>query len=161
MAPLPIKFNPELECYKKMLENIGESGMAHLGPGIQKAQAIKDATMAHFILKNCQEGGTLLHFNGSYHSDHYQGIVWYVNEYNKKTETILKILTISSVEQKSVLDLEETNNGLADFIICVPEDMTKTQVSPAGSMAPSSKTPSAKPENMMNPADSTGSKGKK
>jgi len=129
IAPLPIKFRPELECYKKMKEMMGDAGGAHGSENIEKAQALKDATMAHFILKNRMEDQTFLHFNGAYHSDHHQGIVWYVNEYNKKTAYTLNILTISSVEQESVRDLDEKNLDLADYIICIPGDMTKTQVS--------------------------------
>jgi uncharacterized iron-regulated protein len=138
IAPLPIKFNPELDCYKKMKEQMGgDAGGAHNSDNIVKAQAIKDATMAHFILKNGLEGMTFLHFNGSYHSDNYQGIVWYVREYNKRNEFDLKILTISSVEQKSIDELEEKNIGLGDFIISIPDDMTKTQAPSAASMTPS------------------------
>lgn len=143
IAPLPIKFNPELDCYKKMKEMMGgDAGGAHNSDNIVKAQAIKDATMAHFILKNGMEGMTFLHFNGAYHSDNYQGIVWYVREYNKRNEFDLKILTISSVDQGSVDELEEKNQGVADFIICIPEDMTKTQ---APSALPMTSTPSAMP----------------
>lgn len=135
MAPLPIKFDPELDCYKNMLKEMGDVGGAHGGSDyIVKAQALKDATMAHFLLKNGMEGMTFLHFNGSYHSDHHQGIVWYVNEYNKKTAFTLTILTISSVEQSSVTELDKESLGLADFIICVPESMTKTQVSASSAM---------------------------
>ena len=145
IAPLPIKFNPELDCYKKMKEQMGgDAGGAHNSDNIVKAQAIKDATMAHFILKNGMEGMTFLHFNGSYHSDNYQGIVWYVREYNKKNEFDLKILTISSVEQKSIDELDEKNIGLGDFIISIPDDMTKTQAPSANSMTPSTKV-SSKP----------------
>ena len=135
IAPLPIKFNPELECYKKMKEEMGGgAGGAHNSDNIVKAQAIKDATMAHFILKNGMEGMTFLHFNGSYHSDNHQGIVWYVREYNKRNEFDLKILTISTVEQGSIDELDEKNKGVADFIICIPDDMTKTQAPSAFSM---------------------------
>ena len=135
IAPLPIKFNPELDCYKKMKEMMGpDAGGNHISDNIVKAQAIKDATMAHFILKNGMEGLTFLHFNGSYHSDNHQGIVWYVREYNKRNEFDLKILTISTVEQRSTNELDKKNKKVADFIICVPDDMTKTQVPPAFSM---------------------------
>jgi hypothetical protein len=147
IAPLPIKFNPDLECYKKMKEMMGpDAGGNHSSDNIVKAQAIKDATMAHFILKNGMEGMTFLHFNGSYHSDNYQGIVWYLRDYNKRNEFDLKILTISSVEQGSPDELEDKNMGLADFIICTPEDMTKTQAPSAGSMPTPSKpsTPAMK-----------------
>jgi len=160
IAPLPIKFDPELDCYKKMKEAMGgDAGGAHNSDNIVKAQAIKDATMAHFILKNGMEGMTFLHFNGSYHSDSYQGIVWYVKEYNKRNEFDLKILTISSVEQGSPEELDEKNMGLADFIICTPEDMTKTQAPTAGSIPATKPLPStAKPDTLTKPADTTKSK---
>ena len=145
IAPLPIKFNPELDCYKKMKEQMGgDAGGAHSSDNIVKAQAIKDATMAHFILKNGMEGMTFLHFNGSYHSDNHQGIVWYVRDYNKRNEFDLKILTISSVEQESIDELDQKNTGLGDFIICTPSDMTKTQAPSASGMTPATKV-SAKP----------------
>jgi len=145
IAPLPIKFNADLDCYRKMKEEMGgDAGGAHNSDNIVKAQAIKDATMAHFILKNGTEGMTFLHFNGSYHSDNYQGIVWYVREYNKKNEFDLKIVTISSLEQKSIDELEEKNIGLGDFIISIPDDMTKTQAPATASMTPSAKV-SSKP----------------
>jgi hypothetical protein len=35
-------------------------------------------------------------------------------------------MTIATVEQKDVKDLEKENLGKADFIIVVDEDMTKT-----------------------------------
>jgi uncharacterized iron-regulated protein len=154
IAPLPIKFDPELEGYKKMKEMMeGDGGGAHNSDNIVKAQAIKDATMAHFILKNGMEGMTFLHFNGSYHSDNYQGIVWYIKEYNKRNEFDLKILTISSVEQASAEELDEKSLGLADFIICTPEDMTKTQAPPAGSspVSPKSPTPAMKTDTVSKP----------
>nr|NQU92587.1 ChaN family lipoprotein [Bacteroidota bacterium] len=47
IAPLPITYDPELECYKGMLEMMG--GMAHANENLPKAQAAKDATMAYFI----------------------------------------------------------------------------------------------------------------
>ena len=47
--------------------------MSHTTMHLAEAQAMKDATMAHFILKNWEPGKTFLHFNGSYHSDNFQG----------------------------------------------------------------------------------------
>jgi uncharacterized iron-regulated protein len=126
VATLPIKYDPELECYKKMKEMMGDSP-AHATDNLPKAQALKDATMAQFILKNGYDPYTVLHFNGSYHSDNYQGILYYINEINKKTNITLKILTISSVEQDTISDLSKENLGKADFILCVPSDMVKTQ----------------------------------
>ena len=87
-----------------------------------KSQAIKDATMAYFILKNFSAGKTVIHYNGSYHSDRHQGIEWYL----RKSNPSLKVFTISSTEQDSVDELEKDNIGLADFIICTPTSMSRS-----------------------------------
>jgi uncharacterized iron-regulated protein len=120
-ADLPVKYDPELKCYKDMLEMSKEMG-SHASPNFPKAQAIKDATMAKFILKNWSSGKLLLHFEGSYHSDNYQGIVWYLKDKNPD----LKIVTISSVEQKDVENLQDEYLNRADFILAIPENMTQT-----------------------------------
>lgn len=120
MAPLPIPYDPEVPAYKKMMEMSMGHGMAN--ENFPKAQAIKDATMAHFILENFEEGMHFIHFNGSYHSDNYDGIIWYVNEYRPG----LNIKTITTVSQDDIYSLEEENAAKADFIIVVPSDMTKT-----------------------------------
>ncbi len=121
IAPLPVEYDADLECYKNMLQ-----GMVHMGmpanPNIAKAQAIKDATMAYFISKNLPKNGIFIHYNGSYHSDNHQGIVWYLPKYAPG----VKILTITTVEQADISKLDKDNKKLADFIVVVPEDMTKT-----------------------------------
>jgi uncharacterized iron-regulated protein len=125
IAPLPVKYDPELKGYKAMLEmNEGGAmpGGAHATENLPKAQAIKDATMANSILKNWKPGKTFLHYNGSYHSDNFEGIVWYLKQENPG----LKIMTISTVEQDTISDLKEESLNLADYIICVPTEMTKT-----------------------------------
>ncbi len=118
IAPLPIPFDIDLPQYKKMFEMMG----GHGGTDIVKAQAIKDATMAHFILENYTKGSTFLHFNGAFHSDFHEGILWYLQQ--QKPD--LNYMTISTVSQKDISKLEEENIGRADFIICVDEDMTTT-----------------------------------
>jgi len=119
MAPLPIEYDPELEQYKKMTENADTS---HNSPNLPKAQAIKDATMAHFIQANMAQGKLFVHFNGTYHSDFYEGIMWYL----KRKNADLRILTIATVEQTDITKLTPDNIMAADYIICVPDDMTKT-----------------------------------
>jgi uncharacterized iron-regulated protein len=118
IAPLPVPFDSELLTYKKILEDMGDHG----SPSLVKAQAIKDATMAYFILKNYQKGKLFLHYNGAYHSDFYEGILWYLKAANAE----LNYATISTVSQENVDDLLESNEGKADFIICVDSDMTTT-----------------------------------
>ncbi len=121
IPPLPIKYDPELNCYKSMMEMEGMG--PHITPNFPKAQAIKDATMAYFILKNWSVGKTLIHYHGSYHSENFESIYWYLKQANPD----LKIVTIHTVSQKDVSKLEKENTGKADFSICVDEDMTKTR----------------------------------
>ncbi len=118
LAPLPIPFDPELPTYQNILEMMGDHGT----PELVKAQAIKDATMAHFILKNRKENAKFIHYNGAYHSDYYEGILWYL----KLTEPDLKYGTLSTVTQKDISNLEEEHLEKADFIIVVNENVTKT-----------------------------------
>ncbi|WP_196896075.1 ChaN family lipoprotein [Aureivirga marina] len=118
IAPLPILYDKNLPSYQKMMKMMG----GHGGPNLPKAQAIKDATMANSILKNRKEGEVFIHFNGSYHSDDFEGIYWYL----KKTNPDLNIITISIVEQKEVDSFEKENKGKADYIMVVDEKVTKS-----------------------------------
>jgi uncharacterized iron-regulated protein len=118
IAPLPIAFDSELKTYKNILTMMGDHG----SPLLVMAQATKDATMAHFILKNYQSTHTFLHFNGSYHSDDYEGILWYL----KSTNSRLRYATITTVSQSDLTKLEKEYKNKADYIICVDADMTTT-----------------------------------
>lgn len=118
IAPLPIKFDSELPMYKKILEMMGEHG----SPKLVMAQAIKDATMAYSINQNYKKGSLFIHYNGAFHSDGYEGILWYL----KQDRSDLNYTTISTVTQDNVNKLEGENKGKADFIICVDSNMTTT-----------------------------------
>ncbi|MDA7803644.1 ChaN family lipoprotein [Crocinitomix sp.] len=121
IAPLDkFVFDSTVTCYKELIISMGDHG----GVNLAQAQAIKDATMAHFILKAtaADPKAVMLHLNGAYHSDNYQGIVYYLQNTVDKE----KIMTISCVEQKDINQLESSNEGIADFIVCIPSSMTKT-----------------------------------
>jgi uncharacterized iron-regulated protein len=118
IAPLPIEYDGTVNCYKQMLEGAG----GHGGDNLPKAQAIKDATMAWFISKAMKTDGMVFHFNGSYHSDNGEGIIWYLKKYKPE----VKVGTITTVLQTDLSKLADENKGKADFIIVVPEDMTTT-----------------------------------
>lgn len=118
LPPLPIAYDANLPGYKKMLDMMPD----HANPNFPRAQAIKDATMAYFILENRREGQQFIHFNGAYHSDHFEGIYWYLQKASKEVE----ITTISTVLQKDVGRLENEYRGKADFILVVDEEMTNT-----------------------------------
>jgi uncharacterized iron-regulated protein len=121
LPPLPVAYDPELNCYKSMLSMEGMG--SHVSENFPKAQAIKDATMAHFMLKAWSPGKLILHFHGAYHSDNFESIFWYL----KKANPGLNIVTITTVSQEDISELTKENTGRADFTICVDEDMTKTR----------------------------------
>ena len=123
IAPLPVFYDPEVKCYKDMLDIHGMEGMgAKPNENMPKAQAIKDATMAHFILKNLEPGKLFIHYNGSYHSDNYLGIVYYLKLYRPG----ITVATISTVLQTDIDTLSAENKAVADFIVVIPETMTRT-----------------------------------
>jgi len=125
IAPLPIEYDPDLACYKDMLSmgsSIGGMTGGKVSENLPKAQAIKDATMANSIIKYWQKGQTLIHFNGSYHSDRHMGILWYLNKYNPS----IKVTTITTVTQDNIEKMSDENKGQADFVIVIPSSMTRT-----------------------------------
>ncbi len=125
IAPLPFPYDPEVKCYKDMLSMGGMGGgpvVAHDNTNFPKAQAVKDATMAHFILANWSNGKLFIHYNGSYHSHNFEGIVWYLNKFNPG----LKIATIETVQQDEIDKMDKENNNIASFVIAIPSSMTRT-----------------------------------
>lgn len=118
IAPLPILYDTSLSSYQEML-NIG---MGHGGDNLPKSQALKDATMAYFILHNWIKGFKFIHFNGAFHSKNFEGINWYLKQENKG----IKTLNISSIEQDNLDQLDDEQIGIADYIIVTPTNMTKT-----------------------------------
>jgi uncharacterized iron-regulated protein len=118
LPPLPPPYDATLPGYEAMLE----MGGGHAGPNFPKAQAIKDATMAWHISQSLPENGVFVHYNGTYHSNNFEGIYWYLKQYAPDQ----KVLTIATVRQYDLSKLEEEYQGMADFILVVDEEMTRT-----------------------------------
>lgn len=118
IAPLPFPYDNSLPGYQKMMTMFED----HADENMPKAQALKDATMAHFIIQNARKGQLFLHFNGSYHSNNFEGIVWYLKKYN----STLKIATITMVEGEDGVQFTPDNLGLANFIIVVDANILKS-----------------------------------
>ena len=124
LAPLPLKVDYDLPGYKNIAAMFGGDSNAHGGgaQNIIQAQALKDATMAYFIQTSLSAGQTLLHLNGSYHSDHHDGIGAYLRQYAPK----LRVKTLSVVTQEQLQQLEKEQVNVADFVVVVPADAAKT-----------------------------------
>lgn len=120
LPPLPITVDRELPGYAGMKEMMHGSSM-NVDYMID-AQALKDATMAFSLFEFIGEGNRILHINGSYHSNNYEGIVWYV----KQAFPEIKILTINTVEQDDLSSIDEKTSKTADFILVLPTDSPKS-----------------------------------
>lgn len=116
-------FDPTVKAYAEMADMMG----GHVPPNmlnIQTAQAAKDATMAHFSLKNFNKGDLLFHFEGSYHSNYNQGIIWWIN----KIQPGLNIKSITTVmESEWATMTDEQKATIANYIIVVADNMTQTK----------------------------------
>lgn len=121
IAPLPIEFTPDEnseEMFAMMRFMMGNK--SEVKSYYAEAQAVKDATMAWFISQNFDR--KFIHYNGNFHSDMDGGIIPYLEKYLPGK----KILAICSARQDEITALDEENLGRADFILCVPTDMTTT-----------------------------------
>ena len=119
-APIDFKIDSTLSQYRE----VRKMGGHEMGGNMMEAQAFKDATMSMHIVKYLTSNFQIIHYNGAFHSDYYQGILWYLQQTDVGKKK--KFLTISTVTQTDVSKLEKEHLGKADFIICVPETMTRT-----------------------------------
>lgn len=121
IAPLPIDFEPDEdteEMFSLMKMMMGhDSGTKSY---YAEAQAVKDATMAWSVAENFEK--RFIHYNGNFHSDMHGGIIPYLERYLPGK----RIVTVCCARQDEIEELDEENIGRADFIICVPTDMTMT-----------------------------------
>jgi uncharacterized iron-regulated protein len=115
-------YDPNVKAYAEMKDKMGGHVPKNMD-NIQLAQAAKDATMAHFMLKNYKKPMLFLHYQGSYHSDNDQGIIWWVNKVKPGLD-IKSISTITRTEWDKLNDKEKA--ALADYSIVVPDNMTET-----------------------------------
>ncbi|MCF6360437.1 MAG: ChaN family lipoprotein [Cyclobacteriaceae bacterium] len=118
----PLKEHFDASVYADMKDMMG----GHVPPNmlnIQTAQASKDATMAHFSVKNFNEGDLYFHIDGSYHSNYNRGIIWWVN----KIKPGLNIKSVTTLTQSDWDKLtEDKRSTIANYIIVVADNMTQT-----------------------------------
>lgn len=122
LPPLPIAFNFSERAYKNFSEMLKSETMVAMKKSslenLVKAQALKDATMAHWINKNLTDDQLFFHINGALHSAYHSGIVYYLNLQNPK----LKIKTIGMVYSEAPSKYKEIDSE-ADFLIVIPSEM--------------------------------------
>ncbi len=111
LCPLPFQLNTTGSQYEVLLKMGNEMGGK--GANFAAAQSIKDATMGWFIVQNLEPGKRFLHLNGSFHSDYFQSICFYVQLYAPKTT----LTTISVIESKRLKKIKKSELNRADFIL--------------------------------------------
>jgi uncharacterized iron-regulated protein len=116
-------FDPTVKAYAEMADMMGEHAPPNM-LNIQTAQAAKDATMAHFSLMNFNPGDFLFHFQGYYHSNHEQGIIWWINKIRPGL-SIKSVTTVTQTEWNEMTDDEKST--IANYIIVVADGMTQSE----------------------------------
>ena len=118
LAPLPIPLDLDVPGYREMLAmDLPMGAGAKFSPRDRvAAQAVKDATMAHFIALHAGAGRLFLHFNGVYHSQRRGGICWFLARANPG----LRVATLSAVVGDPST-FEDSFRDLGDFVFVVPE----------------------------------------
>jgi uncharacterized iron-regulated protein len=119
IAPLPFPIDTTLKSYKKIFKMMKRHGGTW---NMVYSQMSKDATMAWFSVQNYVEGNLFVHIMGLGHSDYYEGVGWYIKKYLPEA----KIMTVSLSAQKDISTLDQNKKNIADFIIAVPSDFSKT-----------------------------------
>lgn len=120
LPPLPFPFDTAAPEYAAMIEMMPGHGEM-TGENMAKAQALKDATMAWYLLREHSDGDLSFHVNGDYHSAEYGGIYRYIQEYNSN----YNVATFSTVTGQNG-EWNDEWEGRADFILVVTPTMTKT-----------------------------------
>ncbi|MFD1315686.1 ChaN family lipoprotein [Namhaeicola litoreus] len=116
-------FDPTVKAYAEMKDQMG----GHVPPNmlnIQISQASKDATMAHFIINSYEKKHVFLHYNGSYHSDNDQGIIWWINKI-KPGYDIMSITTVNKSDWDKMDENEKRER--ADYYVVVPDNMPRSK----------------------------------
>lgn len=88
LPELPMQVDTTLQSYKSVRDMIP----GHGGENMLHSQAIKDATMAKYILLHSGEGKIVYHLNGSYHSNDREGIISFMRDIAPS-----QILTITTI----------------------------------------------------------------
>ncbi len=121
MVPFPFILPEKAVPYKELIKS--DFGASHNmdTKKIVAAQALKDATMAHSILKNREAGYLFVHYHGDFHSKDFGGITHWLKTADKK----LNVSVISSVEADD-LSFQKDWKKQGDVIIVVKKSGPKS-----------------------------------
>jgi uncharacterized iron-regulated protein len=118
LAPLPIEVDWDTPGYREMLSLDLPMGGGPVRPeNLVAAQALKDATMAHFVSRAVTRGTALLHVNGAYHSQGRGGICWWL----ERARPELRVRTVTAVLGEPGR-LEAEHRGAGDYVAVASAD---------------------------------------
>ncbi len=122
LPPLPILFNFSEKSYEKFAEMLKIQGMHAMKKSATenmiKAQALKDATMAYWIIHNMKKQNLFLHINGDFHSAYRSGINYYLKQYSPQSTT--KIISVHYTNDE-IIDYSK-----GDYNIVIANDIPKS-----------------------------------
>jgi hypothetical protein len=80
--------------------------------------------MQRCLFQNFNQGDLLFHFEGSYHSNYQQGIIWWIN----KIKPGLKIKSITTVMQSEWNEMTANEkNTITNYIIVIADSVAQTK----------------------------------
>lgn len=127
IAPLPIHLDLKDSFYEYIADVFKETRRTPMKgsslSNLVKAQAVKDATMAWFIVQNINEKEHFFHFHGELHSAFQSAIGLYLKHYRPN----IKYKTISVIKKEDIMTFG-SKESRADFNIVIPANMTMTYV---------------------------------
>ncbi len=117
IAPLPVEVDASQPGYGEVSAMSAAHGR---DPELfVAAQAIKDATMAHFISTRRVPGSIFIHYHGVFHSRGFGGIYWYL----KRISPSLMVVTITCAESETP-DFTDDDRGSGDYVAVIPGSVT-------------------------------------
>lgn len=125
LCPLPLVVDTSLPGYRAMIKMMGGGhGMPGFNPAnFVYAQAIKDATMAYRTLLLRPDQNLVLHLNGSYHSDNFEGLVHFLpimaRKLNKPEPQVVTISTV--LGQPNAKSYTPEADKKASFYLVLPQ----------------------------------------
>lgn len=127
IAPLPIHIDLKNDFYEFIADVFKETRRTPMKgsslSNLVKAQAVKDATMAWFILKDLKDNDHFFHFHGELHSAFNSAIGYYLKHYKPN----VKFCTVSVIKKEDAMSFS-SKESRADFNIVIPTNMTMTYV---------------------------------
>lgn len=103
----------------QLYKQLAEMAAGHNTENLVASQALKDATMARFILENTKKKTKFLHLHGSFHSLYREGILNYMSQNQREQSVVIQTVKSDSNNTESISYAD------ADFTLVIHSTIEK------------------------------------